>query len=235
MKILRLRGDIPAEFKKAATSLAHANSKELSAHTVEGSDPFLLFTQAEVISRLKHDLQLVENPIVHQGVKYIAEVIVAVDDSVAPEKLVGFITYKPRSPALTSASIAYAVVDAAYRGRGLLKAMLNELLSHYPNLGLDCPVALVPLYEKLGFRVIGAQGGHVAMNLGEINGIHITFTEQEMMHCPQMKEAQLRMKATLRQEWAAALDRFHRQNAQAELRAQEFVSSKLSETGKTAN
>lgn len=183
--------------------------------------------EAEVSTRLKNDFDLIEKPYVESGVSYKGEGIFVLDDAFTPPKLAGFVTYKPRSPALTSASIGYMVVEKGYRGQGILKMMMKELLSQYPIVGLDCPPHLVTLYEKFGFAVAHTQECHIAMATGPLNGKMVSLDTAEMMTYPELRQAKQRISAILGKKSQAGYVKFNQQSALAVRQAEEFVSNRM--------
>lgn len=98
-----------------------------------------------------------------------AELIVAFDDKNL-NKVVGFLLYQLVGGAPGEASINYTAVEKSSRGRGVMSAMLKEMLGHHPAASLSCQPALIPLYERLGFKVDGHRETHVTMSIGNCSG-----------------------------------------------------------------
>lgn len=144
-------------------------------HHIDSNSPLLPLAEAEVEVLLGRALRMIGTREVGYFNGKLCELkvglIAAIDDELEEPKFAGFIQYKPRLFVEGMATIGYAAVVKNYRGQGLFARMLDELKKKYPVLGLDCPLELVPMYEKLGFKVANIQGVHVGMNLGVLGGM----------------------------------------------------------------
>lgn len=228
MKIVRLSRDIPGALKKAATKIAIDNAVDLSAFHMVENDPFATFAQAEVTTRLKFDFDLLETPHSEGGIATKGEAIFVLDDTVSPPQLMGFASYKPRAPAYTFATIVYIAVDQKYRGKGVFRAIMNEILKHYQAAAIDCPINLVPLYEKFGFGVEESFGSHVLMQTGPLNGKIVHLGSEELMAMPAFRSAKQLISARLGTNYSAGLTAFNQQNALAAQTAEAFVLARKS-------
>ena len=95
------------------------------------------------------------------GSKGIAvELVVAMVE----EHVVGFCLYLPVKDDPEACGIAFMAVHAGSRRQGVARAMLGEVLAHYPHAELACAVEKVPAFEAMGFQVRGARGTQVLMN-----------------------------------------------------------------------
>jgi GNAT superfamily N-acetyltransferase len=176
MNIYNLDQAVPHQIKVEILQLARANALKMVQHSMPADSPIIGLAEAEVHALLCDTLFNIDSPpaievdgVVHRGV---VGVLVAVDESSAEPVVAGFIQYKARLPLCGAASIGYAAVADDYRGQGLFRALVEMLKGLYPALGLDCTIDLVDLYEKLDFKVTGAQGAHVAMgNAGKLPGM----------------------------------------------------------------
>ncbi|MBX6653746.1 GNAT family N-acetyltransferase [Pseudomonas aeruginosa] len=193
MKYLRLTDGIDITLMRSILELAQANVPELAWYPIGEDSPLRGLALAEITEQLGDSLQYVGNPIdipvspskVYRG---FVEVIVALDDT-NDDRLAGFIQYKPRLPVGNSCSIGYLTVDAEYRGRGVLRGMMELLTQHYPAVGLDCALQLVGLYENLGFKVGKAQGCHVAMETLPLTGSNWNMGEDILNARPSIQRA----------------------------------------------
>lgn len=228
MKLVRLSRNIPGALKKAATQIAIENAVDLSAFHIVENDPFAAFAQAEVTTRLKYDFDLLESPISGEGITTKGEAIFALDDSVSPSQLMGFASYKPRAPAYNFATIVHIAVDQKYRGKGVFRAIMTELLEHYPAAAIDCPIKLVPLYEKFGFEVEDSFGSHILMLTGPLDGkiAHLEFDELSAL--PAFRSAKQLLSAKMGANFSAGLTAFNQQNTKATQEAEAFVLAKKS-------
>ena len=58
-----------------------------------------------------------------------------------------------------SLELASLAVEQEYRRQGIARALIGHFMAHSPRpLFLMCRPALVPFYEKFGFRVLGTEG-----------------------------------------------------------------------------
>lgn len=95
------------------------------------------------------------------GTKGIAvELVVALQG----EQVIGFCLYLPVKDDPHACGIAFMAVQAAHRRQGVARAMLGEVLAHYPHAELACSVEKVPAFKAMGFQVRGARGTQVLMN-----------------------------------------------------------------------
>lgn len=75
------------------------------------------------------------------------------------EEIIGCAQVKPHREKKDSISgeLASIVVAPAWRGQGVARALIeNMLASHAPPLYLTCRASLEPFYERFGFQVIHA-------------------------------------------------------------------------------
>lgn len=228
MKLVRLSRGISGALKKAATQIAIDNAVDLSAFHIVENDPFATFAQAEVTTRLKHDFDLLEKPYSADGITTKGEAIFMLDDSVSPHQLMGFASYKPRAPAYTFATIVYIAVDQKYRGQGVFRAIMTEILEHYPAAAIDCPIELVPLYEKFGFEVEESFGSHVLMLTGPLNGKIVHLGTEELITLPAFRSAKQLISEKMGNNFSAGLTAFNQQNTKAAQAAEAFVLAKKS-------
>jgi GNAT superfamily N-acetyltransferase len=174
MEIMHYTDGINPKAMEECIKLAVAEAPAMVHQQIDNESPLLELAEAEVEILLGDSLRMVGSGATQRLEGRIVELkvglIVAIDDEAETPQLAGFIQYKPRLLVDGMASIGYAAVATSYRGQGVFKMMMNELKGSYPILGLDCPLELVPLYQKLGFKVDNAQGCHVGMTLGELGG-----------------------------------------------------------------
>jgi GNAT superfamily N-acetyltransferase len=226
MKVLRLSRGIPGDLKKQASQIALASAADLTAFHLVEDDPFTSLAQAEVMTRLKYDFELLENPYSAEGITTKGEAIFVIDDSVSPPRLAGFSSYKPRAPSYTFATIVYIAVSETYRGKGVFRQIMTELLENYPGAAVDCPTGLVPLYEKFGFQVEESFGSHVLMQTGALNGKIVHLEYEELSAMPAFRSAKQLIVAKLGSNYTAAWHTFCHQNDRAVQAAEAFVQTK---------
>ncbi|WP_158310575.1 GNAT family N-acetyltransferase [Acetobacter pasteurianus] len=227
MKLIKIVDNISEDFSNIAIRMAEDNAKDLSAMHLKDDDPFLPLAQAEVKIRLTFALNEINKPFNVEGIKSRSHIIFALDDTIPSEPVAGFITYKPRFPDFTSASIGYIVVDKSYRGRGVMRLMMETLLEEIPAVGLDCPIHLVSLYKKFGFHVRGVQGCHIAMNTASLNGQMVVVDDETIQQRPEMRFAKRNISKALGEKSDEGYSEINKQNSEQKKKAEHFVSNEL--------
>lgn len=91
------------------------------------------------------------------------QLLLALDDE-DPARVLGFALYLPSPDDTAACTLPYLAVQAAYRGKGIGRALLQRVLTHRPHLELACVASKVPLFETLGLQVLVAQGSQVLMS-----------------------------------------------------------------------
>lgn len=228
MKVIRQSRGIPGDLKKQTTQIALESAADLSAYHLVEDDPFLPFVQTEVTTRLRDDFEKAETPVSDGRITTKTEVVFVIDDSQKPPALAGFATVKPRAPSYETATIVYVAVAKKYRGQGVFRTIMTEILTHYPASAIDCPVSLVPLYEKFGFKVEENYSIHVLMKTGELNGKIYNLELEDMMKMPPLRDALQKLKANLGKDYKEVAEKFHEQNRVAGLEAEAFVLARKS-------
>lgn len=175
MEIMHFTDGINPRVLEESIQLALSEAPAMVGHHIDSESPLLPLAEAEVEILLSEALYMVG-----AGAQQVIDgrlfdlkvgVIAAIDDESEEPALAGFIQYKPRLQTEGAATIGYAAVAKGYRGKGVFTQMLESLKDDYPVLGLDCPLELVPMYEKMGFEVHSVQAAHVGMSLGELTGV----------------------------------------------------------------
>ncbi|WP_122580125.1 GNAT family N-acetyltransferase [Pseudomonas viridiflava] len=174
MENLHFINGINPRVLEESIKLAVSEAPAMVHQHIDHDSPLLPLAEAEVEVLLGQSLRMVGADARERIDGHLTELkvglIAVIDDEGETPLLAGFLQYKPRIFAEGMASIGYAAVAKPYRHQGVFTRMLDELKSHYPILGLDCPLELVSMYEKLGFKVDNAQGAHVGMYLGALGG-----------------------------------------------------------------
>lgn len=81
-------------------------------------------------------------------------------------QLIGAICYS--APAIKPVILLrYCVVAKDHRNKGVLRALMEKILSAFPAARLSCHPELVPVYERFGFTVTGMSGTEVTMETHE--------------------------------------------------------------------
>lgn len=92
-----------------------------------------------------------------------AHLMLALDDQ-DPAVVLGFALYLPSPDDAEACTLAYLAVQASHRGRGIARAMLQQVIARHPHVELACAANRVPIFEALGFQVLAAQGPQVSLN-----------------------------------------------------------------------
>ncbi|NWD59255.1 GNAT family N-acetyltransferase [Pseudomonas veronii] len=82
----------------------------------------------------------------------------------APDSVIGFVLYLPVIDNPEACGLTYMAVTASQRRKGLARAMLNEVATRSPHMELTCFISKVPMYEKMGFQVLGCRDTQITMN-----------------------------------------------------------------------
>ena len=176
--VMRLDATPPESIKSQIMQMVIDYVTELSMVAIAPSNPLYPLYQYGVGHEVHQYLQAMD------GSRGIAvELIVALDVE-DPSIVIGFLLYLPVQdlPAedsagqdagypdlsaqepLAACAVAYMAVQTARRRQGVARAMLMKMTERYPHAELACFVAKVPVFEALGFRVLGARGPQVLMN-----------------------------------------------------------------------
>ena len=92
-----------------------------------------------------------------------ARLILALDDE-DPSQVLGFALYLPSPDDPEACTLVYLAVRASHRRRGIARAMLQRMILLHPHAALACVASQVPVFEAMGFAVLGARGPQVLMN-----------------------------------------------------------------------
>ncbi|MBK3919991.1 GNAT family N-acetyltransferase [Pseudomonas stutzeri] len=223
MEIMHFTNGINPLVMEESIKLAVSEAPAMVATVVDGDSPLLPLAEAEVEAMLRDALRMVGAGVRQRVDGVLADlrvgIIAAVDDEAGQPCLAGFIQYKPRLRAEGTATIGYAAVAPAYRGQGIFKKMLNELKVHYPILGLDCSLELVPMYERLGFRPEKRQGAHVGMATAPLGGVTWGQGQEFLDNHPLYQRAKERIRTT---HGKATRDAYAKRDADTRKRIEEI-------------
>ncbi|MGO4801162.1 GNAT family N-acetyltransferase [Pseudomonas sp. W22_MBD1_FP4] len=89
--------------------------------------------------------------------------VVAFDDK-SPDSVIGFVLYLPVISNPEACGLSYMAVTTSQRRKGVARAMLDEVATRSPHMELTCFVSKVPVYEKMGFQVLGCRDTQITMN-----------------------------------------------------------------------
>jgi GNAT superfamily N-acetyltransferase len=181
--VTRLDAPPPESIKSQIMQSVIDSVTELSMVAIAPSNPLYPLYQYGVGHEVHQYLQAMD------GTRGIAVELIVALDAEDPSIVVGFLLYLPvqeipepglssqehSSPdhssedqsahtALPACAVAYMAVQTSRRRQGVARAMLSKMTERYPHAELACFVAKVPVFEALGFQVLGARGPQVLMN-----------------------------------------------------------------------
>ncbi|MGF6166793.1 GNAT superfamily N-acetyltransferase [Pseudomonas moraviensis] len=96
------------------------------------------------------------------------EVITASSDD---GSIVGFLLFGLVETDVLECNIYYTAVKKQFRRQGIMSQMMKVVLQISPALGLSCDIAMVPIYERYGFRPVAARDAQIVMFIADPKGI----------------------------------------------------------------
>lgn len=149
---------LPETGKDTILRMAYHSAKDLNSRPMSSNHPmFGIFREAMLT-----DIRLQLNHEVSLSLK--TELALAMTSN---SKIIGFIIYRHSIESVTACGISYVCVDAKYRKRGVLSALIEKLKSRFSNISLGCSPSLVGLYERFGFEVSESSRTQVEMHFGK--------------------------------------------------------------------
>ncbi len=138
-------------------SLAADNFTDISMYGTPPSNPLFPIHQAALALEISIYIRSMGSSPDHPVGLFVAT---EQDD---PSLVIGFLKYLPLKDMPEACGITYMAVRQDKRRRGVARALMGELLALHPHAELTCFVEKVPLYERLGFQVIGHRHTQVRM------------------------------------------------------------------------
>lgn len=156
IKIERYNAPVEVDIRDAVLDLVSANVTSLSmTHPPANHPKFEAYRAALVVEVLTY--------LAMQSPHRIELVTVTSDDQVVGFTLCGL----PLNGSTSECGIYYTVVAKAHRGKKLMSLMINDITARYPAVALSCDVALVPRYERFGFRCHSLRHSQIVMFIGD--------------------------------------------------------------------
>lgn len=159
--VMRLDATPPESIKSQIMQMVIDYVTELSMVAIAPSNPLYPLYQYGVGHEVHQYVQAMD------GSRGIAVELIVALDAEDPSIVIGFSLYLPVQQDPQACAVAYMAVQAPRRRQGVARAMLMKMTERYPHAELACFVAKVPVFEALGFRVLGARGPQVLMNTRE--------------------------------------------------------------------
>lgn len=164
VKTIKITGMVPQGIFEQVSLMAADNTKDLSMSGVGQENPLYNIHQAILVLEIGTHLSAIGR----QGVAK-PSLLVAVDEE-SPSTVLGFLLSMPIDNRPDECGISYGAVKATHRRKGIFKALVMELGQHFPKSTLSCPMSLVPMYERMGYKVTGHRDHHIAMSNGASPG-----------------------------------------------------------------
>lgn len=155
MKIERHTAPVEEKVREDVLALVSKNVTSLAMTHPPANHPKFEAYRTALLLEVKTYLEM-EAP--HR----IELVTVASDGVMAGFTLCGL----PLSGTSSECGIYYMAVAKALRGNGLMSLMIKDITDRYPSVALSCDVALVPRYERFGFRCESVRHSQIVMFLG---------------------------------------------------------------------
>ena len=89
--------------------------------------------------------------------------VVAFTDD-AQKTVIGFVLYLPVIKDRKACGLTYMAVDSGHRRKGIARDMMAAVAEDCPHIELTCFINKVPVYESLGFHVIGYRDTQIVLN-----------------------------------------------------------------------
>lgn len=159
--VTRLETTPPESIKSQIMQMVIDYVTDISMVGIAPSNPLYPLYQYGVGHEVHQYLQAMD------GSRGIAVELIVALDAEDPSVVIGFLLYLPVQQDPQACAVAYMAVPAARRRQGVARAMLKLMTERYPHAELACFVAKVPVFEALGFQVLGARGPQVLMNTRE--------------------------------------------------------------------
>ncbi|MGA3680840.1 GNAT family N-acetyltransferase [Pseudomonas graminis] len=156
--VMRLDATPPDSIKSQIMQMVIDYVTELSMVAIAPSNPLYPLYQYGVGHEVHQYVQAMD------GSRGIAVELIVALDAEDPSVVIGFLLYLPVQQDPQACAVAYMAVQTARRRQGVARAMLEKMTERYPHAELACFVAKVPVFEALGFQVLGARGPQVLMN-----------------------------------------------------------------------
>jgi len=155
IKIERHNAPVGVNVRDGVLDLVSANVTSLSmTHPPANHPKFEAYRVALVLEVMTY---------LAMGNPHRIELVTASSDDL----IVGFtLCGLPLNGSTSECGIYYTAVAKAERGKGVMSLMMNDITARYPSVALSCDVALVPRYERYGFRCHSLRNHQIVMFIG---------------------------------------------------------------------
>lgn len=122
-------------------------------------------------------------------------------DNTDSQRVIGFLLYMPLDGVVGECGLNYMAVHHQHRKAGVATKLLSALDRAFRQTTLTCQIPLVPMYEKLGYKVIGSRQSQVTMTNGSIPstaGMKI-FNPEDLLDHPMLTHVHMDIKRRMTQ------------------------------------
>lgn len=220
---ISITSSVPEKLSRQVREMGAEYSDELAMDAFHKSSPM------NIVGRAMMNLEL--GTYMSAMGRHDAEepgLIVASDDQ--KDLVLGFLLYAPLTGDSGQCGILYTAVSIEMRKRGILRQMLAQLAKSFHQSTLSCQISLVPMYEHLGYHVIGHRNSQIVMTNGNTPslGRMRLMNPESAMHHPMVLQANSEMILRFGQEQILSSLIKHSQDVQAkQTQAEAFAKAKI--------
>ncbi|MDH1403712.1 GNAT family N-acetyltransferase [Pseudomonas sp. GD03730] len=158
-KIVTYTGRVPHAVASQIAQLTQDNVTDLSMLGLPPSNPIYPLYQytlsTEILQYVGRVGQMDEQAPVRLVVAFADE---------AQKSVIGFVLYLPVIQDHKACGLSYMAVANGHRRKGIARDMMKAVAEQCPHIELTCFINKVPVYESLGFHVIGYRETQIVMN-----------------------------------------------------------------------
>lgn len=162
IKTITYTRDIPKDIEMQVAKMAFDYADNLSMNGFKRGQPLFGLDQVMIVIEMGTLMSNIGIPGGTNGGLIYAH------DQGDSQRVVGFLMYMPLDGVVGECGINYMAVHHEHRRAGVAAKLLDTLHSAFRQSTLTCQIELVPMYEKLGYKVIGSRESHVTMTNGDI-------------------------------------------------------------------
>ena len=158
-QIVTYKTTVPHAVAAQIGQIVQDNVTDLSMHGVPPSNAFYPLYQYTLSTEI---LMYVER-VGHFEEEAPVRLVAAFADE-AKKSVIGFVLYLPVIQDRKACGLTYMAVANGHRRKGVATDMLKAVAEECPHIELTCFINKVPVYESLGFHVIGYRDTQIVLN-----------------------------------------------------------------------
>lgn len=162
IKTITYTRDIPKDIEMQVAKMAFDYADDLSMNGFKRGQPLFGLDQVMIVIEMGTLMSNIGVPGGTNGGLIYAH------DQTDSQRVIGFLLYMPLDGVVGECGINYMAVHHEHRKAGVATKLLAELNSAFRQATLTCQIELVPMYEKLGYKVIGNRDSHITMTNGAV-------------------------------------------------------------------